>query len=509
MSADNRHNDLLRQAVEAAREGERKQARQLLQQLLEEDDTNARAWFLLYHISEDIDEKRMALGMVLEHDPLNEKAQEAFDRLNKRLGIRGGADEVAPGLNRKSIRLIGLIAAVVLVIAVVVVVLLVSTSANQANQERAVQTAFVIGQTATQNVVIAQNLTATSVALFATQTQIAFASPTPTPTETVVGPPTLPPTFTPTMPAAAQITPTPLPPPSGLGGTIVGWGGADMDSDGFIQVVTIPLNGGGAYTDVSGDRRGQFVTATSLSNIIYTRYVVDTFTTDLQTLDATNGTTDILGSRWLNFPQVFYRATTPQFSTDGNRVVFAAYVDNTQSYEVYLYEATITGADPIRRITNDDKNYSYPVIHPNGRQIIAVRSDGVGNTARNQDLVLIDLETFQQTPITNDGDALFEIAPRISPDGALLVYAASPLVDGPKDLYVQAFGAPVPPLNITQSETVNDTYPVFSPDGLHIAFSSNRSGLQDQLYIYNVNTGELNQLTNDPFASFYAGSWIP
>jgi len=509
MSSNNAHNDLLRQAVEAARDGERKRARALIEQVLEEDDSNARAWFLLYRISEDIDEKRMALGMVLEHDPLNEKAHEALDRLNERIGIKGGGDEVAPGLNRKTVRTIALIAGAVLVIAVLLVVLLISNSVNQENQQRAIQTAFVVGQTATQNAIIAQNLTATSVSLFATQTQIAFATPTPTLTETPVGPPTLPATFTPTNPAAALVTPTPLPPPSGIGGTIIGWGGSDMDGDGFIQVVTIPLNGGGAYTDVSVDRRGQYVTATSLSNIIYTRYVVDTFTTDLQTLDATNGTTDILASRWLNFPQVFYRPTTPQFSADGNRVVFAAYVDNTQSYEIYLYEVTVSGADPIRRITNDDKNYSFPVLHPNGRQIIAVRSDSTGSGPRNQDLVTIDLETFQQTPITTDGDALFEIAPRISPDGALLVYAASPLVDGPKDLYVQAWDAPVPPLNITQTETVNDTYPVFSPDGQYIAFSSNRSGLQDQLYIYNVNTGELNQLTNDPFASFYAGSWIP
>lgn len=507
MSRGDDHNEILRRAVEAAREGERKLARSLIEGILEEDDTNARAWLLLYRISEDIDEKRMALSMVLEHEPENEKAREALLRLNERMGIKGEGNEMAPGVNRGTVRLIALVAGVVLVAAVAIVALLLTNSAQQESSASATQTAFVLGQTVTQSAVIAQNLTATSVALFATQTQIAIASPTLTPTETLIGPPTLPPTFTPTPTLSMAMSPTPLPPPVGLNGTIIGWGGVDVDSDGFLQIVTVPINGGGAYNEVSGDRRGQFVTATNLANIVYTRYVPDTFMTDLQTLDATTGITDILGSRWLNFPQTFYRATTPQFSADGNYVVFAAYVDDTQSYEVFIYDATIAGADPIRRVTNDLANYSYPVMHPNGTQIVAVRREG-GSGTQPQDIVVIDLQSFQQTNVTSDGGTLYEIAPRVSPDGALLVYAASPSPDAPKDLFVQALGAPVPPLNITDSPDINDTYPVFSPDGLHIAFSSNRSGGGDQIYIYDVNSGQLNQLTSDPFASFYPGAWV-
>jgi Tol biopolymer transport system component len=53
----------------------------------------------------------------------------------------------------------------------------------------------------------------------------------------------------------------------------------------------------------------------------------------------------------------------------------------------------------------------------------------------------------------------------------------------------------------------DDILPVYSPDGRFIAFSSNRSGMRYNIYIYDKSNGKLYQLTNGR-DDFFIGGWL-
>jgi Tol biopolymer transport system component/serine/threonine protein kinase len=66
-----------------------------------------------------------------------------------------------------------------------------------------------------------------------------------------------------------------------------------------------------------------------------------------------------------------------------------------------------------------------------------------------------------------------EYFPSLSPDGKSFVYAG--YAEGNWDIYFQRVGGKNP-INLTKDSTADDTQPVFSPDGEHIAFRSDREG---------------------------------
>jgi eukaryotic-like serine/threonine-protein kinase len=66
-----------------------------------------------------------------------------------------------------------------------------------------------------------------------------------------------------------------------------------------------------------------------------------------------------------------------------------------------------------------------------------------------------------------------ETFPSLSPDGRSLLYVKA--TDGNADIYLQRVGGGNP-LNLTRDSPADDTQPAFSPDGLQIAFRSDREG---------------------------------
>jgi hypothetical protein len=503
----NRHRQLLQDATEAARAGDNAKARRLLDELLKEDDSNTRAWMLLYRVGETADDKRRALHRVVELDPTNVRAKEALERLEGTT-LRSSAGsyndgEVAPGIQRQTLRLIvgGLALVVILVLGGAFAVV---TSNNQRReQELQAQTAFALASTDLASTETEIAVAATQSSVDATATFFAESSPTPTLTETRVGPPTLPPTFTATpmqVTEAAAIIPSPGPEISGF---IMAYGGENLLNDGYYPVVSIGVGNGASITTLSGDERGRYPHGISTSRVIYSQYSRDTFEQSLVAINATDGTTQILPELWRNSvfstgANLILNADQPNVSPDGNRVVFVAEISGGQRH-LFILDFTDTDGDPLTRITSDNANYDFPAFSPTGQIVVASRTDSTGQT----DLFEITPANAQIRPLTTDGSLSLETMPRYSPDSLSVAFAATSGGANPHDIYERDSSGNL--VNISDNPA-DDLHPVYSPDGRYIAYASNRDGGYN-IYIYERGTGTLYQLTtgrND----YFPGTWL-
>ena len=97
-------------------------------------------------------------------------------------------------------------------------------------------------------------------------------------------------------------------------------------------------------------------------------------------------------------------------------------------------------------------------------------------------------------------------APRWSPDGSQIIYAAAPETEpGNSDIVVSsATGAGTPQVPVRGPS--DDILPVFSSDSAYLAFSSNRTGAYN-IFIYRISDGQLFQLTNERNSVFVGGWW--
>jgi Tol biopolymer transport system component len=285
---------------------------------------------------------------------------------------------------------------------------------------------------------------------------------------------------------------------------IIGWGGPDLSNDGYFPIIAMPLSGGGQYQVISRGERGYHAGASSLSNVVYSRYFPSVYTTELLTLDVTQSTSSRTTELWRGRTQlIFERPDYPNFSVDGSRMVFVGTDFNTGTRSVYLYDANATG-DPIKQLTSDGRTYEFPSLSPDGRMVIAVRVE-TNQSPPGRDLMYINTETLAMQPLTSDGSNTLETMPRWSPDGQIIAYAVTSN-DGRYDLFIRTADGAGGALNIT-NHPADDIYPVFSPDSRHLAFSSNRQGNYN-LYIYDLLDSRMYQLTTTT-DNFFAGAWLP
>ncbi len=495
---------LLQEATEAARAGNNARARRLLEELLAEDSGNTRAWMLMYRVSESPDEKRSALRRVVELDPTNVRAKEALERLEGATLRPAGADdeEVAPGIQRKTLTLIlgGLFLLVVIVLGGAFAVI---TANNQRQaQEFAAQTEVAVLSTELAATETQISFMQTQSIVDATATFYAENSPTPTLTSTRAGPPTLPPTFTATPDQAVinQATVVPSPGPQ-ITGFIMAYGGDNLLNDGYYPIISIGVNNG-QITTLSGNERGRYPHGISTSRIVYSQYSRNTFEQSLVAVDATSGATQILPELWANSifntgSNVILNADQPNISFDGNRVVFTAEVAGANR-QLFLMDFTDADGDPLTRLVSDNTDYSFPAFSPTGQLIIAARRDQTGNV----DLFELTPADGQMRPMTQDGSLTIETMPRYSPDSLYLVFAGNTGSD-PHEIFERDSSGNI--INVS-NHPADDLHPVYSPDGRYIAFASNRDGGYN-IYIYERANGNLYQLTSGR-NDYFPGTWL-
>jgi hypothetical protein len=541
---------LLNRGIEAARSGNRQAARTLLEQVVEQDAENERAWFWMASVVDSDEERTLCLRTVLKINPDNQKARAALDKIEQRQNVRAAAkavedEEVAPGVARSQLTLLIAGALVIIVVvALFVVSLILSENARRAEQASQTQVAIAnAAATQAQSTVIAQAatesvMTITAAAEFLAQTQAALASPTPSLTATS-GRPTLPPEWTNTpLPSPTPTRELLAAPPPETTGRLIGWGDVDLRNLGFLPVLIYDLANPGSAPQRVGTEIGihpRFIPGGL--RIIYPRYNDLSFDSTIEERNLDGSAPDVIDSRWIDFIGLLSDADSPSYAPDGQGILFTAKGEGRNYPQAYLLRP-----DSVLRITHDEAEYASPDIAPNGSRVVVVRINRAG-TQPVTDLVLVDVSSAEtvtrpapgvtptdaptrdpaqptatpvptlppgslpegQTALTNDGSAFIEAMPRFSRDGSQIFYAAAP-ADAPDnhDIYMRpANGGDAVAVVISPGD---DIYPVPSPDGRYIAFASNRTGVWD-IYVVELSSGTLFQLTNSDTPDF-PGDWI-
>lgn len=491
--------DLLKQGIEAAREGKKAEAREFFEQVVELDEKNERAWFWMASVVDSDDEKRICLKNVVQINPNNERAQKALEQLEARQQRSRDDEEVMAGVTRRQVTLV--VGAGAVVVALILIIFFAITTTNNNRIASETRAAVELERVQTESAA-----TLIAIAVAATETQDAIISLTPRPTITPRF--TDVPTWTPTpTQEAAAAGPTPLPPPSGISGSILAWTGRDVSQVGFLPIKLFPVSGGqvstitesvGAHADISPD--GQ--------RVVYTRYFPVTFDYGISEVTLSGG-----DNMPLTQGMPFLKPQMPYYCQAGDMVSFVALPNergqidfgnaSIQAFQVYTLNLS---SRELQRITNDEAIYTYPAMSPDCTRIAAVRNDARG-ASPGEDIVILDINSRALTPITNDLGNFVESSPRWSPDGSLLTYAAVQVTTpGNNDIIVRASdgsGTPLVPIR----DPSNDINPVFSPDGNYIAFSSNRAGSYD-IFVFDRRSNTTYQLTSSSDDD-YVGAWMP
>jgi len=107
--------------------------------------------------------------------------------------------------------------------------------------------------------------------------------------------------------------------------------------------------------------------------------------------------------------------------------------------------------------------------------------------------------------LTECGDAVHAGSVRWSPDGAQIAFSAS-LLGLDSEIYLLDLSSGQGAQNLTR-HAADDAYPSWSPDGSKIAFHTNRDG-NYEVYVMDVASGQLHNITSSP-ANDMAPSWSP
>ena len=177
-------------------------------------------------------------------------------------------------------------------------------------------------------------------------------------------------------------------------------------------------------------------------------------------------------------------------SPDGNYIALTLTIDNNA--ELYLLD--IQGRI-IRRLTKSWGIESSPSFSPNGKEIV-FSSDRSGSVQ----LYIIDIDGLNLRRLTYNGN--YNDTPSWSPKGDRIAYASRER-DGRFQIYtISITGESPTPL----TSMGNNQDPCFSPDGLHICFTSDRNGA-NEVYVMDFNGGRQTKTTAVKGA--FNPCWIP
>ena len=180
----------------------------------------------------------------------------------------------------------------------------------------------------------------------------------------------------------------------------------------------------------------------------------------------------------------------PCWSPDGTKICMSLSKDGNA--ELYLLDLNTR---KMHRLTHNSAIDTSPVFSPNSREIAFV-SDRSGNPQ----IYVMDTHGGNVRRLTYHGN--YNTSPAWSPRGDIVAYVSREK-DNSQQIYVTD-PTDFSPVRLTFLG--NNEEPGWSPDGLHIVFTSNRTG-RYELYTMNWDGSRLRRLTNGITAN--APDWSP
>lgn len=493
--------ELLKKGIDAARAGDKANARALLEQVVELDEHSEKGWFWLAAVVDDPDEKRVCLGNVVVINPENKRAQRLLAQLEGGMAPEPADDRAAllaeAGINRRVVYLaIGL--GVVAIIALIAV-LAVALGGDGDTDETPPATLAALGQPS------------------ATEPASGAGSPEPTQNPDETSMPTATPQASPTSRPATwtpvpsrtpipEIPPTLFPPPPvAPAGQIVMRSGIVAGDPDNQPIVLLKPDGSSQRPIMSDGSRGHApVLSPDGSQVAYIKYAPGTQEFLLE-LNNSQGTAARSGSGyWAGIPTL-YNQDQPDWSPNGQWIAFVAKSGSVTS-DLYRVSLANPDGDPdaLERLTDDDAIESWPSFSPDSTRIVYVADLSKLEFNSPTELRIINTATGEITNLTKNGPDLIESAPDWSPDGHTIVFQAKEADSRENDIYRMPASGLGEPEKIIDSD-FDDIRPRFSPDGRYIMFSSNRTGNWD-VFIYEIATEALYQITSAPSTDI-ANDW--
>jgi len=481
---------LVNQAGQAIRAGKKLEARKMLEQILETDDSNEQAWLLLAAVVDTPRERRICLENVLEINPNNEKAKQALEKLRpspasgntptpaatpsrpaattssasapratkqppvtaptKRPGetTQGAADAWRSQRNPGGINQTYLVLGLMAIAALAVGYFLASGGLNPPTV------------TATPSITVFAQKVPTKIPPTLTATlRGPIISPPP------VQPGQVPPTFTPlptnTLPPSLTPTPT-LPPLSAYTLLFVGEGRnrsvpaiyTIQGSSGAPEKLLV--GGDTVVTDPAWSPNGKLIAYVGFDKGREQLFIADA-----------NGSNSKLLTSFTQGKNV----RTPDFSPDGSSIVFVA--DETGNDEIYVVKTDGSG---LKRITDNNYPDLQPVFSPDGKQIAYAADPTRKNSLQIFVRPLDAKPTDKPTQLTVSGGQNY--SPAYAPDGKHIAFVSTRERVLAKIYTMRADGSDEQLYTIGDGDA-NDTDPVYSPDGNYIAFVSTRNQIEN------------------------------
>jgi TolB protein len=186
--------------------------------------------------------------------------------------------------------------------------------------------------------------------------------------------------------------------------------------------------------------------------------------------------------------------STPVFTPDGNRIIFA----RSSEAGTDLYSIGASGGDTRRLTLGRGVENSEPTLSPDGRRIVYV-----GNSLGRPELYIMNADGTNVEVLTNyeDSERNYRSDPDWSPDGRSITYTER--LNGRFQVRTINPNGSAPKYRTSEGE---NEQPSWAPDGRHIVFTSSRSGVR-QLWVMDIETGRTRQLTKS--AGSRLGAWSP